>query len=760
MRRLDEYEDGPSPRKATMKRRTDKKSSPQPVLPLEEQLDVGGLEQWLWDAACSIRGAVDAPKFKDYILPLIFVKRLSDVFEDEIDQFSGKFGDRETALELVEDDHSLVRFYLPHECAWSEIRKLGTNVGQRLTDVIRKITKANPTLQGVIDIVDFNATVSGQRIVDDGRLSTLIEILSRHRLGLKDVEPDILGRAYEYLLRKFAEGQGQSAGEFFTPKEVGWLIARLLVPEEGMEVYDPACGSAGLLVKAQLTLKKSVNNAKRPLRLYGQELNHVTYAIAKMNMIIHDMEGEIAIGDTLRAPKFLNGSKLKTFDLIAANPMWNQDGYGDDFYETDQHDRFKFGFPPASTADWGWTQHMFSSLNRKGRAVIVLDAGAVSRGSGGQGSNREREIRKSFVDRDFIEAIVLLPENLFYNTGSQGLLLCLNRAKPESRRDKIVLINAAGVFEKGHPKNFIPDAGLDRVIEAFRTAVNIPGFVRVISTAEAADRDYNLSPGQWIARGERSPSLSVDDVLLLIREADEARREAEGATRDLFSELVRESDGNAGLSETALGPLPQDWKVVRLGDVADCRGGYGFPHGEQGRRDGEFPFFKVSDMNLADNAVFMTRANNYVDEATVRRLKAKPFAKGSIIFPKIGAAIATNKKRILSQPSLVDNNVMGVTVKDEGVSWPLYLYVWFLHVDLRDLTAPGPLPSIAQHAVKESLVPLPSLQEQKAIGNAFLAVQGSLESARSMTFAMEHAVTAVVESLVSGRRRLAGDKGV
>jgi type I restriction enzyme M protein len=219
----------------------------------EEGLNINGLEGWLWDAACSIRGAIDAPKFKDYILPLIFVKRLSDVFDDEIDRLGEKFGNRATALELVEEDHSLVRFYIPPEASWAEIRKLTSNLGQGLTDVMRAVSKANPTLQGVIDIVDFNATVSGQRIIEDGRLSSLIEILSRHRLGLDDVEPDIFGRAYEYLLRKFAEGQGQSAGEFFTPKEVGWLIARLLRAEEGMEVYDPACGSAGLLIKAELT---------------------------------------------------------------------------------------------------------------------------------------------------------------------------------------------------------------------------------------------------------------------------------------------------------------------------------------------------------------------------------------------------------------------------------------------------------------------------------------------------------------------------
>ncbi|HDP36825.1 MAG TPA: SAM-dependent DNA methyltransferase, partial [Candidatus Atribacteria bacterium] len=219
-------------------------------------LDIKTLETWLWNAACSIRGAVDAPKFKDYILPLVFVKRLSDVFEDEIKRLSEEFGDGKTALEIISKDHSLVRFFIPKQAVWSEIRKQTTKIGEKLTDAICAIAKENPKLQGVVNIVDFNATVSGQRIIDDGKLSNLIEIISSHRLGLKDAEPDILGRAYEYLLRKFAEGQGQSAGEFYTPKEVGWIMAYILDPEQGQEVYDPACGSGGLLVKSQLALEE------------------------------------------------------------------------------------------------------------------------------------------------------------------------------------------------------------------------------------------------------------------------------------------------------------------------------------------------------------------------------------------------------------------------------------------------------------------------------------------------------------------------
>ncbi len=209
----------------------------------DNTLDVGALEQWLWDAACQIRGPLDAPKFKDYILPIIFLKRLSDVFDDEVSHLAQEFGDLATTEKLVEADHRLVRFYVPPVARWQSLSKKTTGVGQELTDAVRAATRENPRLQGVIDVVDFNATTSGQRIVDDQRLAALIQILSRHRLGLDDVEPDILGRAYEYLLRKFAEGQGQSAGEFYTPREVAILIARLLAPEPGMTVYDPCCGS-------------------------------------------------------------------------------------------------------------------------------------------------------------------------------------------------------------------------------------------------------------------------------------------------------------------------------------------------------------------------------------------------------------------------------------------------------------------------------------------------------------------------------------
>ncbi len=503
------------------------------------QLDIKTLETWLWDAACSIRGALDAPKYKDYILPLIFVKRLSDVFDDEIARLTQEFGDEKTARVLVKKDHSLVRFYIPPKGTWAEIRQSAANVGERVTDAARAIARENPALQGVIDIVDFNATVSGQRILDDGKLWALIEIISRQRLGLADAEPDILGRAYEYLLRKFAEGQGQSAGEFYTPKEVGWLMAYLLNPQPGQNVYDPTCGSAGLLIKCQLAARESVGADPRvgpmaggdmapPLQLYGQEFNHVTYAIAKMNMIIHDMEGEIVIGDTLRNPKLLEGSGLKRFDLVTANPMWNQDGYTAEFYENDPFERFTH-YPPASSADWGWVQHMAASLNESGRAAIVLDTGAVSRGSGNAGTNKEKDARRALTQKDWIEGVVLLPENLFYNTTAPGIILLLNKAKPAERRGQIMLINASQEFEKGRPKNFIPDAGIRKIAEAFHRWQNAEKFCRLITLADAERNDYNLSPSRYVDTGEAEQHRDVQSIIddLASLEADAAALDAE-----------------------------------------------------------------------------------------------------------------------------------------------------------------------------------------------------------------------------------------
>lgn len=511
----------------------------------ETRLDVAALEQWLWDAACQIRGPLDAPKFKDYILPLVFLKRLSDVFDDEARRLADEFGDADVAAQLIEDDHKLVRFFLPQRARWGSISTKTTGLGQELTDAVRTVARENPKLQGVIDVVDFNATTAGQRIVDDQRLAALVQALGKYRLGLDDVEPDILGRAYEYLIRKFAEGQGQSAGEFYTPREVAVLMARLLDPQPGISVYDPCCGSSGLLIKCHLRLLECAgaraNGRLRlpadapPLRVFGQEINPSTFAMARMNAFIHDMDAEIALGDTMNRPRFTDDSgRLRRFDMVVANPMWNQD-FPLSTYEQDPFGRFVYGTPPASTADWGWVQHMVHSLGDKGRMAIVLDTGAVSRGSGSRGSNKERSVRRAFVEADLIEAVFLLPENLFYNTSAPGIVMVLNKAKRHLR--EILLVNASKQFEKGRPKNHLAPGNVASLAAVYHAWEVKDALSTVITLEDATKNDFNLSPSRYVTVDGVDEVLSLEDAFVLLAEAEEEREEADRELRRVLGAL-------------------------------------------------------------------------------------------------------------------------------------------------------------------------------------------------------------------------------
>jgi type I restriction enzyme M protein len=507
------------------------------------------MEQMLWDAACSIRGEKDAPKFKDYLLPLLFLKRLSDVFDDEIDRLAEDYGDRPTALEIVEGDHSLLRFYVPQEARWAVLsgREAFTwpseaekpkDIGEHLTKAVRAIVKQNPGLAGVIDVVDFAAERNGERDINPAKLRSVVETFSdpRYRLGLADVEPDFLGRAYEYLLRKFAEGSGQSAGEFFTPTEVGFLMANILRPRPGEVCHDYACGSAGLLVKLQLVSKELNPLSKVPLQLTGQELQAESYAVAKMNGIIHDMEIEIARGDTMINPKFRTpDGKVRTFDIVVANPMWNQP-FNPDIFANDPFDRFRSsGGVTTGRGDWGWLQHTVACMNEHGRAAVVLDTGAVTRGSGSKNDDKERNIRKWFVDQDLIDGVILLPENLFYNTTAAGVIIVLNKRKPAVRRGRIVLLNASKHFKKGKPKNYIAEEDIRPLAAAYLKGEAVEHEIAVVTKEQIEAADYALSPSRWVGQTTESTGSSLSS---LFKQLDDIASRDMALTKELMSALA------------------------------------------------------------------------------------------------------------------------------------------------------------------------------------------------------------------------------
>ncbi len=543
---LDPADPGVAPAEAAMRvtRRRTGKASP----------STKTMEQMLWDAACSIRGDKDAAKFKDYLLPLLFLKRLSDVFDDEIARLAEKYGDEAVALETAEADHQLVRFFLPPEARWEVINGgssydwppddhgHGTrprDLGEHLTKAVRAVVRHHPSLSGVIDLVDFAAERNGERDINPAKLAAIVETFSdpRYRLGLADVQPDFLGRAYEYLLRKFAEGSGQSAGEFFTPTEVGFLMAHLMRPRPGESCHDYACGSAGLLVKLQLVSRELDPTSRVPLKLSGQELQAESYAVAHMNAIIHDMEIEIRRGDTMINPKFKTAAgKINTHDIVIANPMWNQP-FAPDLFDTDPFDRFRAsGGVTTGKGDWAWLQHTLACLNKRGRAAVVLDTGAVTRGSGANHEDKERNIRKWFVERDLIDGVILLPDNLFYNTSAAGVIVVLSKSKPAAKKGKIVLLNASRRVRKGRPKNFIPEDDIRPLAAAYRKGEPVEGELAVITREQAKEADYNLSPSRWVGQSVHGETASVSELVKELRHLSMAIREAD---QQLFSAMEK-----------------------------------------------------------------------------------------------------------------------------------------------------------------------------------------------------------------------------
>lgn len=543
--------DGPPPAEAAAqvtRRRTRKPAAAPTTKPME---------QMLWDAACSIRGEKDAAKFKDYLLPLLFLKRLSDVFDDEIERLSEDFGDLTTTLEIAEMDHSLLRFYLPPEARWGVISGRESfdwplddrgrptaprDIGEHLTKAVRAVVKQNPTLSGVIDVVDFAAERNGERDINPAKLRGVVETFSdpRYRLGLADVQPDFLGRAYEYLLRKFAEGSGQSAGEFFTPTEVGFLMAHILRPRPGETCHDYACGSAGLLIKLQLVARELDPISRVPLRLSGQELQAESYAVAQMNAIIHDMAVELMRGDTMINPKFREASgKIRGHDIVVANPMWNQP-FAADLFANDPFDRFRTaGGITSGKGDWAWLQHTLACLDDYGRAAVVLDTGAVTRGSGSRNEDKERNIRKWFVDQDLIDGVILLPENLFYNTTAAGVIVVLNKHKPATRRDKIVLLNASQHFRKGRPKNYLPEEDLRPLAAMYVKGEPVEGELAVISRQQAEEADYNLSPSRWVGQTSETETADIPSLVNRLRELASEVYESDRRVLQLLGSLTK-----------------------------------------------------------------------------------------------------------------------------------------------------------------------------------------------------------------------------
>ena len=436
------------------------------------------LQSYLWGSAVKLRTSIDAGAYKQYIFPLLFLKRICDVYDEENAHILEEYGDEE-ALEW-EENH---QFKIPKGAHWNDIRNTSENVGTAIIEAFHKIEVANPVLKGIFG----DGAWTNKRRLPDRLLKDLIEHFSTKTLSLENCPEDELGNGYEYLIKKFADDSGHTAQEFYTNRTVVHLMTEMLKPQSGESIYDPTCGSAGMLISA-IAYLKAQKKEWRNVAIYGQEINSLTSAIGRMNLFLHGVEDfNIVNADTLKNPAFIKGDKLQQFDLILANPPYSINQWDRDAFETDKYGRNFLGVPPQGRADYAFLQHIIKSLDPEtGRCAILFPHGVLFR-------NEENEMREKLIKSDVVECIIGLAANLFYNSPMEACIMICRMKKCPERRGQILIINAVNEVERKNAQSSLKKEHIEHIANAYENYKDEPEFAKVITIEDTAKNNYSLS---------------------------------------------------------------------------------------------------------------------------------------------------------------------------------------------------------------------------------------------------------------------------
>ena len=494
---------------------------------MSERISQRQLESYLWGAAVVLRGLIDAGDYKQYIFPLVFLKRISDVYDEEHAAAMEVYGDEKLA-DLPENH----RFAIPDGCHWDDIRAVTSNIGPAVLKAMRAIESANPdTLPGVFGDGDWG----NKNLLPDATLAELIEHFSTQMLSIANLPEDELGNGYEFLIKKFADDSGHTAQEFYTNRTLVHLMTLMLEPQPGESVYDPTCGTGGMLISAAAEVRRQ-GKEWRNLRLYGQELNYGTSAIARMNLFLHGVtDGHIAHGDTLARPAFLNEQgSLQTFDVVLANPPYSIKAWNRAAFASDAFGRNIWGVPPQGRADYAFFQHIATSLDpASGRAAILFPHGVLFR-------QEEAALREALVKSDLVECVLGLGAGLFYNSPMEAVVITLRSRKPAGRKGRVLFINAVNEVAREQAQSFLRESHQQKVLEAYRNFAHVESFAAVATLEEIAEKGHSLAIPLYVSGANSDGEAEQMSVAEALADWRAAAAESDAAISNVLNLLKSE----------------------------------------------------------------------------------------------------------------------------------------------------------------------------------------------------------------------------